>query len=219
MSAVELGKNPIAQPQVGPFKIKPEDWQMLVRHTKAFSHNPTFATYAAETVFVIVSENKNARMLLLPVITKTDMQIPDYVRMLSKDIVAFGYVRGESENDNAIFEFSNEPRKTTNSLDPADADVKLSVEIDKIAGKPVYYIIINRKFEYEIYRTPTESLYGILQPAQEESEYSEKESFKYEEEFRYAYECETCSYRFVLLSDAKEHAATHQGHKIIHIER
>ncbi len=212
MSAAELRNNPIAVPRLGPFKINHEDWQMLVRHAKAFAQNPVFPMFAPETVFVIVSEKGNPRILLLPVTSKTDMQLPDYVRMLSKDILAFGYVRGESESDGFSSEFKNESRNTKDSVEPTDADAKLSVEIDRILGKPVCYIIMNRKFDYDIYKTPIDSLYGILQPMQEES-------FQNEEEAHYPFECQSCDAKFRSISEARSHVESNSGHKIFRMER
>ena len=230
MSAMELKKSPIAVPQLGPLKIRHEDWQMLVRHAKAFtSSNPESATSATDsvfaastsatdTVFVVVSENGNPRILLLPMMNKTDMLLPDYVRMLSKTIIAFGYVRGESSWDNLTSELRNEPAKTKSSLEPTNSDVKVSVEIDKIVGRPIYYIIMNRKFEYEIYKTPMENLYGILQPVHEEPEVPEP-SPPQQTGSRYAFECHDCGLKFKSIGEARQHTESNKEHKIFRLER
>ena len=215
MSDTELKKSPIVAPQIGPLKIQPEDWQMLVRQAKAFaSPKSAYLTPAAETVFVVASESGNPRILLLPVINKTDMLLPDYVRTLSEAILAFGYVRGESEWDNLPSELRNEPREAKNSLEPTNADVKLSVELDKIVGKPIYYIIMNRKFQYEIYKTPMENLYGILQPVTEEPEVPEPSP---QTETRYAFECRDCGLQFKSAEETRQHTESNKQHKIFRL--
>jgi len=145
----------IEMPEFGPLKIELEDWRMLVRHVKALCGNESvsFLSPWQDVIFVIISCNEGGaeknRILLLPVNVRCDDSISNWMKKL-KNVVAFGYVRGNSD-----------------SIKPDDEDVALSVQIDAIFCKPIYYIIMNMKFEYEVYKSPIENLYGLLQPANE----------------------------------------------------
>jgi hypothetical protein len=186
LSAREL----IQVPKLGPLDIEPEDWRMLVRHVKAFSKefeqvkwNPDAPTgeklFFLDTLFAVTRSNGNHRIFLLPTSWRGDEAIPNFIKGF-QSIVAFGIVKAMSNINRANAESKKltlddtQVKKKYNelvySLEPDTEDVKLSVLLDKAIGKPIYYIIMNVKFEYEIYKTPLENLYGILQPVEEESE-------------------------------------------------
>jgi hypothetical protein len=143
----------IAMPKFGPLEIEFEDWKMLVRHVKALCRNESvsFLSPWQDVIFVVISCNEDGaeknRILFLPVNVRCDDSILNWMKKL-KNVVAFGYVRGNSD-----------------SIKPDDEDVALSVQIDAIFRKPIYYIIMNRNFEYEIYKNPMDKLYGLMQPA------------------------------------------------------
>jgi hypothetical protein len=182
----QLRKSPLAAPELGPLKIEPDDWKMLVRHAKAFCGVNPYSKSALDLTFVIVREGENNRLFILPSGNRENWDIPALVKGFSKTVLAFGYVKGVSEaekiaaggegiNDGftswhpseSVPGSAEKVKKDITTLEPVDFDVKLSVEIDKAVGRPIYYIIMNRKFEYNVYKSPMESLYGLLQPSEE----------------------------------------------------
>ncbi len=190
----QLRKTQAAVMELGPLKIEPEDWQMFVRHAKAFCGTNPYTKSALDLVFVIVKEvvkeggkeieTGRNRLFILPTGNRESWDIPTLVRWFTKTLLAFGYVKGVSEAEKIAAEgggvgdgftfwqpvSSEDPakvKKEITTLEPVDYDVKLSVQIDKAVGRPIYYIIMNKKFEYNIYKSPAESLYGLMKPAEE----------------------------------------------------
>jgi len=185
MTAVEL-KQKIVAPQLGPLEIEQADWRMLVRHVKAYCRdfekartNPESASaaFVLDILFVITrSSNGRHRLFLLPTYWRSDNFISEWVKGFEAP-VAFGIVKSLSNLTRALDEAKklNAPEdmklkkvdELVYSLEPDTQDVKLSVELDKTVGKPLYYIIMNRKFEYDIYKSPIQNVLGLLQPADE----------------------------------------------------
>jgi len=182
-----LASELIPKVKLGPLEVEPEDWKTLVRNVKSFCcdfektvENPNSqcnAAFVIDMFFVVTQENaKIHRLILLPTYSRTDNFIPEWVKGFDR-LAAFGIVKIISNLTRAVEDAKKMPgtddakikkaRELAYSLEPDTDDVKLSVELDKKIGKPIYYIIMNRNFEYEIYRTPIENLYGILQPVDE----------------------------------------------------
>jgi hypothetical protein len=163
------------------------------RHAKAFCGTNPYTRSALDLVFVIVKEivkeggreieTGRNRLFILPTGNRDNWDIPTLVKWFTKTVLAFGYVKGVSEAEkmaaqgagvddgmtswHPTAEDSEKVKKEITTLEPVDFDVKLSVQIDKAIGRPIYYIIMNKKFEYNIYKSPTESLYGLMKPAEE----------------------------------------------------
>jgi hypothetical protein len=211
----DLKRSPVVIPELGPLKIGHDDWQMLVRQTKAFcGKNPSLDFCTSDVCFIIVKEGQRNRILLLPFSNREIVEIPAWVKPFSKIMVAFGYVKGITTS----FGNPDEETKESSSTKPVSSDVKLSVELDNIVGRPLYYVIMNRNFEYEVYKTPMENLFGILTPVTEESSKPEQVSVQ-ETESSYAFECRDCGLRFKSIGEGKRHTESNKGHKIFRLER
>jgi len=146
--------------EIGPFRFKSSDWDMLQRTIDAFCK-----TKNGQQVFFAVSGNEengvvNADgLIVLPVKTLLlqvgeDLCVvnPEIISMLSKvkQLVAFGYVRTEEST----------ARK--------EHDYWLSVMIDMKFKRSIYYIIMNSNFEYNVYKNPVEILSGLMQPVDDD---------------------------------------------------
>lgn len=169
-------------PKLGPLDIEIGDWQMLVRHVKAFSRDfdkalsdPSKAdpAFMLDVYFAVVKDEVGLnRILVFPVsLGMGESIIPNWIRGL-KNPVAFGVVRGMenfcsmTESDaNSASSF----KERAYSIRPSTSDVKLSVEIDKTVGRPLYHVIMNRNFEYEIYRNDARNLYALMKPIDEDA--------------------------------------------------
>ena len=213
--------------KLGPLEVEPEDWRTLVRSVKSFCRdfektveNPNIQyniAFLIDMFFVVTRENaRTHRIIMLPICYRHDMFIPDWVKGFD-EIAAFGIVKIASNLTKAIEEAKKlsdmdeakirKAWKLAYSLEPDTEDVKLSVELDKKIGKPIYYIIMNRNFEYEIYRTPLKDLYNILRPVED----SEKEPrHQPAREPRFHCECGLA----MGLEEASEHLRLHHDHKI-----
>ncbi len=150
--------------KLGPVEIEPDDWQYLVRHVKAYCikeevmdvYNLMEFPSIGDVLFIIIpvrerDEERN-RILILLTDYRLDGGIPNTVKRF-KDVIAFGVVKHD-----------------TDSLKPDDEDFKLSLLIDKKVGRPVYYIIMNKNFEYKPYKNPARNFYGLLQPVDSDEE-------------------------------------------------
>jgi len=166
---------------LGPLEVDPSDWRKLVEHSKIFCNFDDELTFTPwhDVLFVLlkpVHENKH-RIFILPTGTKRALEIADKLLKMKDSVVAFGYVKGGY--DNAAQELAKqygfedtvegrnkikEATRESESVQPDDVDIQLSVAIDVKLKKPIYYIIVNRKFDYDIYKTPIENLFGLLKP-------------------------------------------------------
>ena len=219
----ELKKSPIVIPELGPLKIGHDDWSMLVRQTKAFcGKNPSWDFNPSDVCFIIVKEGQRNRILLLPFSNRESIEIPAWVKPFSSIMVAFGYVKGITDEFRG--ETDAEAGKSALTLKPATSDVKLSVELDKNITetvrepKSIYYIIMNRNFEYVVYRTPIKNLFGLMQPVTGESKQPEQVPVQ-DTESSYAFECHDCGLRFKSIGEGKRHTESNKGHKIFRLER
>ena len=146
--------------RIGPVMLDPADWRVLERTVATFGKSG----HGREVFFAVVGSNSGRNVdadglvilplksLTIPVDEHTSIINPEVMILLSpiRNLVAFGYVR------------------TGNSIEPTEHDFTLSIMIDRKVGRPVNYIVMNPSFEYEVYRTPSSNLYGILQPVNEE---------------------------------------------------
>jgi hypothetical protein len=166
---------------LGPLEVDPSDWKKLVEHSKIFCNfdlepNPTAWFDVLFMLLKPLQKNKH-RIFILPIGTKRTLDIADKLVKLKESIVAFGYVKGgyDYATQELVKQFGMEGTKEgrniikeatreSESVQPDDADIQLSVAIDVKFKKPLYYIIVNRKFDYDIYKTPIENLYGLLRP-------------------------------------------------------
>jgi hypothetical protein len=244
--------------KIGPFDIDPQDWQMLVRHVKAFSG---FSYTWNDVMFAIAEVDegvkdvplKRNRLFLLPEGLRSAFNFADDIVKMP-GLMAFGYVRAPKKVDDKTLYTVHETEETEDflkrklgegaqfkkdSLLPEEQDIILSVAIDSRLKKPIYYIIMDRKFEYHVYKTPMEKLFGILEPVKQVAEEKPesvvrnrlspkmeepepsvaRESVQGKAEVRYPFECQSCSEKFKSISEAKSHVESNKGHKIFRIER
>lgn len=201
------------------------------------------AALVLDTVFVAnrSKDSKTHRLFIMPTYQRNDQFIPTWVKSFElhsnsgeelRAPVAFGIVKSIASLTKAIDDakkFSGADdvkvkkfKELAYSLEPDTEDVKLSVELDKTLGKSLYYVIMNNRFEYDIYKTPIDSAAGILKPVEEEQSEPIDEApsqVKEGKEGRYPFECQSCDAKFKSISEARSHVESNTGHKIFHIER
>lgn len=134
---------------IGPFRLKASDWTILRRHVSTFCINDGCEIYFAITGTEEEGKIETGDLVMLPVRNLLD---PELVGLLSKiqGLLAFGYVRRED------------------STDAKDSDDILAAMIAKKLHRSVYYIIMNPRLEYNVYKTSPAIVRGILQPVDEE---------------------------------------------------
>lgn len=215
-------------PKLGSLEIEPEDWKFFVRHVKKYTADfekaldskdeaKTSAEFVLDILFVVVRSGARNRIELLPTYSRSDKFIPSWAKR-SVNVQAFGIVKAISGLDRGIQEVSKlqydtEAQafqiygKSALSLEPDTDDVKLSVELDKTIGRSLYYIIMNVRFEYEIYRTPMESAAGILKPVEEEEPVPSEGKPLKRKDFGGSdmFECCDCGERFKSVDEARLH--------------
>lgn len=239
------------KPKLGPLTIEPDDWKILVRHVKAFCDAEHFLSSLKGghtnrlfydlmfTVVQVVEEGTVVnRIFFLPMWQRTgnESAIAQFASIFS-NVVAFGIVKGDSivgkiHSDPSVLEDDKAARKLLYSLEPDTEDVKTSIMLDKTLsdrklGKSLYYIIMNGRFEYEVYRTPLENLYGILTPVKEEEFEREKKpevpvpaseapEINYDDfaDVKGDYEC-GCGAAFTNLADSMRHLHQNRTHSLV----
>ena len=245
-------------PKIGPLEIDPQDWQMLVRHVKAFLG---FSSIWHDVMFAIAEVNegdvsapvKRNRIFMLPDGSRFSFNLADDIVKMP-GLIAFGCVRAPKKIDDKTLHLDHETEETEDFLKrkfgesgafghdplyPGEQDILLSVAIDSRLKKPIYYIIMDHKFEYRIHRTPMEKLFGILEPVknipeekpespvkdalstkgEELESFADKQSVQNKGEVRYPFECHGCDAKFKSISEARRHVESNKGHKIFRLGR
>lgn len=130
-----------AYAELGPIRVGFESFNRLKREIEIFCKGDN----AVELLFAVIQSARTMENRLLGeeiVIVPTTYSDRYYVSLshsliekLSKagGLLAVGHVH------------------TSDSVEPSDEDVASSVLIDRTVGRPVYHVIMNRDFEFEIY--------------------------------------------------------------------
>ena len=147
--------------KIGPLILEPSDWKELERTVRILSKSE----HGRQVFFAVVGTENGGmvnadglailplRSLAIHVDRETTIVNPEIMPLLSeiKDLVAFGYVR------------------TENSIEPTEHDFTLSVMLDRKFGRPIHYIVMNDRFEYEVYRSDPRNLYGLMKAVDEDN--------------------------------------------------